>query len=95
MAHHRGDHVGVAVMDVAPGPATIGYLDDTDASHDEVLEIAEPIPLGHKVALVDLEADQPVIEYGTQVGVTRCPITAGHLVHTHNLRSARWQTSVA
>jgi (2R)-sulfolactate sulfo-lyase subunit alpha len=35
-----------------------------------------------------------VLEYGVLIGLTRAPVAAGELVHTHNLRSARWQKSV-
>jgi (2R)-sulfolactate sulfo-lyase subunit alpha len=61
---------------------------DTDANHS-VTSRGE-IPLGHKIALVDLAADVPVIEYGAQIGVTRTPIQAGDHVHTHNIKTARW-----
>ena len=92
LVHERGDDVGVAVVDVVPGRASLGYLDGTD---DETIVVSERIPLGHKVALVDLAEDHPVVEYGMRVGIARAAIAAGQLVHTHNLRSARWQTSVA
>jgi (2R)-sulfolactate sulfo-lyase subunit alpha len=54
----------------------------------------DAIPLGHKIALHDLAEQRSVLEYGVPIGLTRAPVAAGQLVHTHNLRSARWQRSV-
>jgi len=52
--------------------------------------VREPVPLGHKVALADLEAGARVVEYRVPVGVTKAAVRRGELVHVHNLRSARW-----
>jgi (2R)-sulfolactate sulfo-lyase subunit alpha len=91
LAHHRGDDVAVAVRDVAPGAASAAYLESGDRFD---ITVATAIPLGHKIALRDLAASENVLEYGVLIGLTRVPVTAGELVHTHNLRSARWQKSV-
>lgn len=91
LTHRGGDHVAIAVRDVDPGPASVLFLDsDKEAS----IDVLEPIPLGHKVALVDLGADHPVVEYDVQVAITRNEIARGQLVHIHNIRSARWQNSL-
>jgi (2R)-sulfolactate sulfo-lyase subunit alpha len=87
LVHNEGDHVGVAVEDVRAGPARVVFM-DTDRTTE--ISVIEPIPLGHKVALRDLPAEAEVIEYGVRIGVARAPISAGTLVHVHNLRSARW-----
>lgn len=91
LAHQRGDDVAVAVRDTGPGPASAAYLDSGDR-----FEIAarDAVPLGHKIALRDLAEQENVLEYGVPIGRTRAPVAAGELVHTHNLRSARWQKSV-
>lgn len=87
LVHNEGDHVGVAVEDVAPGRASAVHMDSRKRLE---LEVLEPVALGHKVALQDLRENDPVIEYGVQVAVTRAPIKRGQLVHVHNVRSARW-----
>ncbi|HZD66397.1 MAG TPA: UxaA family hydrolase [Acidimicrobiales bacterium] len=91
LIHNEGDHVGVAVQDIAPGDAEGVYMDS-----DRVVatRVVEHVPLGHKVALEALPAGAEVIEYGVCVGITRAAIGRGDLVHTHNIRSARWQASV-
>jgi (2R)-sulfolactate sulfo-lyase subunit alpha len=90
LVHNEGDHVGVAVQDVEPGRRRVVYL-DTDRELE--LEVTEPVPLGHKVALVDLGEGASVTEYEVPIGLTRRPVRGGELVHVHNLRSARWPSS--
>jgi (2R)-sulfolactate sulfo-lyase subunit alpha len=91
LAHRGGDDVAVAVRDSEPGEAAGAYLDDGTRV---MITVRVPIPLGHKVALRDLAESDTVTEYGVPIGRTRCAIAAGDLVHTHNLRSARWQHSL-
>lgn len=91
LAHNEGDMVAVAVQDVAPGECMVVFMD----SDQEVrIVVTEEVPLGHKVALIDLAEGTEVIEYGVRVALTRQPIKAGQLVHVHNVRSARWQNSI-
>ncbi len=45
----------------------------------------ETIPAGHKAAVRDLAAGQPVRKYEQVIGLTKEPIPAGAWVHTHNL----------
>lgn len=87
LAHRQGDDVAVAVRDVAAGPVTVVYL-DSGAAEGHVA--GEPVPLGHKLALRDLDAGAEVTEYGATIGIMSQAARAGSLVHVHNLRSARW-----
>jgi (2R)-sulfolactate sulfo-lyase subunit alpha len=91
LSHQRGDDVAVAVRDTAPGAASAAYLDSGDRFE---IVARDTIPLGHKIAVRDLAEQENVLEYGVPIGLTRAPVAAGELVHTHNLRSARWQKSV-
>jgi (2R)-sulfolactate sulfo-lyase subunit alpha len=90
LVHNEGDDVAVAVTDVVPGPARVRYLDSGRLTG---VEVTEAIPLGHKVALVDLAGEADVREYGVRVARTRTAIARGALAHVHNLQSARWETS--
>ena len=88
LAHNRGDHVAVAVAEIAPDEEiVVVYLDDDG---EEQLRANAAVPYGHKVALRELAAQEPVIEYSTQVGVARTPIAAGDYVHVLNMMTARW-----
>ena len=92
LAHKDGDFVAVAVRDVSPGPADVGYLDGTASVS---VEVTAEIPLGHKVALQDVAEGADVIEYGVRTAIASADITTGDYVHIHNVRSARWHNSVA
>lgn len=87
LAHRKGDDVAVAVRDLEAGSTSVAFLDATDTT---IASVSESIPLGHKVALRDLAVGAEVIEYGVPIGVLTQPVSAGSLVHVHNLRSARW-----
>jgi altronate hydrolase len=49
----------------------------------------EAIPPGHKIALTDIAAGQPVVKYGSPIGLASTDIRAGEHVHTHNVASSR------
>jgi (2R)-sulfolactate sulfo-lyase subunit alpha len=86
LAHRDGDLVGVAVRDLEPGPVTGGYLTGPVLLS---VQLTEPVPLGHKLALADIAAGQEIIEYGQRVGVATADIRRGEHVHVHNVKSAR------
>ena len=88
LIHDKGDHVGVATSPIKSGEKVTGiYMDDN--SEAEFVSLGD-IPLGHKIALVDLKENQPVLKYGIQIGLTTKEWHAGDYVHTHNIRTARW-----
>ncbi len=92
LAHRAGDAVAVAVTDVQPGTLGVGFLDE---SSPVTVEVTAAIPLGHKVALQDVAQGADVIEYGVRIAIASADIKTGDYVHTHNVRSARWQNSIA
>jgi hypothetical protein len=55
----------------------------------------EPIAPGHKVALRQIALGQPVIKYGSPIGLASADIPAGAHVHTHNLSSSRGRGDLA
>ena len=44
-----------------------------------------PIPQGHKMALIPLKENDPVIKYGFPIGHVTAAVLPGDLIHTHNL----------
>ena len=90
LVHRTGDHVGVAVAEISPGASAGGVFMDT--GERATLTSRSEIPLGHKIALTDLEPGSSVIEYGAAIGRAVAPILAGELVHTHNIKTARWSS---
>ncbi|MFN4170161.1 MAG: UxaA family hydrolase [Pseudorhodobacter sp.] len=47
-----------------------------------------PIAMGHKIALVAIAMDEPVIKYGATIGHATQDIPPGAHVHLHNLVGA-------
>ncbi len=90
LVHADGDQVAIAVGTVEPGPANVAWL---DSANREIVGAIEEIPFGHKMALVDISEGDEVIEYGVKIGVAQIPVKRGELVHTHNLRSVKWQNN--
>lgn len=87
LIHAAEDMVGVAVQDISPGSAT-GRIQPTGETVD--LEVRDEVPLGHKVALRDLKAGEPVIKYGIAIGLATDDVLTGQHVHVHNLKGQRW-----
>ena len=74
------DNVGVATRDIAFG-------ESARALRGRELAASERIPQGHKIALVDIEPDALIVRYGVPVGVATARVSAGCLVHVHNVAS--------
>lgn len=51
------------------------------------LTIIDSIPVGHKVALKNINENQDVVKYGAPIGHATKNISAGEHVHTHNLKT--------
>ena len=75
------DNVATALTDLEAGERL------TEA--DPPLTVAEAVPFGHKVALVDVEAGETVQKYGEVIGEASESIGRGAWVHTHNCESTR------
>ena len=88
LIHKRGDSVGVAVVDIDAGDRVLGIYMDDDSSVE--VEAVDPVPLGHKIAVIPADDGATVLEYGLPIGVATRGFGVGAHVHTHNLRSARW-----
>lgn len=77
---HEDDNVAVALRPIAAGEQlTVGKYQITTL---------EEIPQGHKFALKDIAAGEPVIKYGFRIGNAKEAISAGGWVHVHNLKTA-------
>lgn len=74
---HPDDRVGVAVTALAKG----------DRPGANLPRLVDDIPPGHKFALADIRAGNPVTKYGAEIGRARCDIAAGAHVHSHNLET--------
>ena len=79
---HEADNVAVALdAAVKGGPVILSGAGDTGVT------ALSDIPKGHKVTLRAVAKGDPVIKYGSPVGIAAEDLPAGSWVHDHNLRS--------
>lgn len=52
------------------------------------IELTEAIAPGHKVALRDIRAGEPIVKFGVAIGHATRDIRAGQWVHLHNCASS-------
>jgi len=88
LVHDARDNVGVAVVDIEAGCPVVGGI--LGGGQTPEITVREHIPLGHKIALRDLEQGATVIKYGEDIGKVVVNIRAGEHVHVHNLKTKRW-----
>jgi (2R)-sulfolactate sulfo-lyase subunit alpha len=87
--HDADDSVAVVVVEgVGAGTAMTGWIMDEDRTI--AIEARQDIPIGHKVALKDMQPGDTVIKYGIDMGKVVAPIRAGEHAHVHNIKTKRW-----
>jgi len=89
LVHDRRDNVGVVVVEgLAAGTEMLCVVTADDS--DFHLTARHAVPIGHKIALRDLNVGDSVIKYGQDIGRVVAPIARGEHVHTQNLKTRRW-----
>lgn len=91
LLHEPDDDVGVAAMDLKVGEEVQAVTLDGDPITPVTL--VNDVPLGHKVAMQDMEENKHIMEYGREIGYASAKIAKGAHVHTHNIKSLRWAAS--
>ena len=87
--HDPRDTVAVVVVEgVKAGQDLTGWIMDEDRNIS--LQAQQDIPIGHKVALKDMQAGDTVLKYGIDMGKVVAPIKAGEHAHVHNIKTKRW-----
>jgi altronate hydrolase len=84
---HGNDNVCVAAHDL-PAGATI-------SAGGRSVQLAEPVKLGHKIALDRIASGQPVVKYGQIIGFTTDEVAPGAWIHTHNLTAGQFARDYA
>ena len=74
-----GDNVAVCLE--------AGQKGETVTIGNQHMILSDDIPVGHKVALMDIDPNSDVIKYGAPIGHAIVPIQSGNHVHTHNLKT--------
>lgn len=89
LAHDKADNVGVVVVEgLTAGTEMLCVC--TEDNSDFRLTAKADIPIGHKVALVELKEGDTIIKYGEDIGKMVGSAEVGGHVHTHNLKTKRW-----
>lgn len=55
---------------------------------DYIIKNNQKIPLGHKIALRDINKGKLIKKYGQIIGIAFVDIKKGDWIHTHNIKSA-------
>ncbi len=74
-----GDSVAVALV-----PLNTGKVLDVEGQQ---VTLISDVPAGHKFALKEIKAGEPVIKYGFPIGQAKCDVQTGEHVHVHNLKT--------
>lgn len=89
LVHNHTDTTGVAVVEgIAKGQLLTGWVMDLDKTVR--VRALEHIPLGHKIALLDMSKGDTVLKYGHDIGRVVAPVKKGGHVHVHNVKTKRW-----
>ncbi|MGI9436175.1 MAG: UxaA family hydrolase [Geminicoccaceae bacterium] len=74
------DNVGIVTSDLRP----------TTEIHvgGRLVTVQDPIPFGHKIALLPIAAGAVVMKFGVPIGRAKADISPGEHVHMHNLESS-------
>ncbi len=89
IVHDKADSVGVMVVENAQaGEDLTGWVMETDETI--TLKALDAVPLGHKIALHEIQLGDTVLKYGHDVGRAVAAIGKGNHVHVHNMKTKRW-----
>lgn len=89
LVHTPKDNVGVVVVEgLKAGTEMLGVITETDTTL--TVTARHDIPIGHKVALAELQSGDTVIKYGADIGRMVAGAAPGDHVHVHNLKTKRW-----
>ena len=89
LVHDKKDTVGVVVVEGLKAGTDMLAVVTADNSQF-TLKAKADVPIGHKIALVDIKRGDTVWKYGHDIGKAVADIGKGEHVHVHNLKTKRW-----
>jgi (2R)-sulfolactate sulfo-lyase subunit alpha len=89
LVHDKKDTVGVVVVEGLKAGTNMLSVVTADNSSFRLTAKAD-VPIGHKIALVDINEGDTVWKYGHDIGKAVANIAKGEHVHVHNLKTKRW-----
>jgi len=89
LVHSPKDTVGVVVVEgLKAGTDMLVLVTDNDTTMK--LKAKMDIPIGHKVALVDIKKGDTIWKYGEDIGKAVAAIKKGEHAHVQNIKTKRW-----
>ncbi len=89
LVHDHDDNVGVVVVEgLTAGTDMLCVITHDDSDFN--LTSKDDVPIGHKIALKDLNEGDTIIKYGADIGKMVAAVEKGGHVHVHNLKTKRW-----
>jgi (2R)-sulfolactate sulfo-lyase subunit alpha len=89
VVHDENDSVGVVVVEgVKAGQELTGWIMDQDK--EIKVNARNDIPIGHKLAIRELKANETVVKYSVDIGRAVAAIKVGEHAHVHNIKTKRW-----
>ena len=87
--HDEKDNVGVVVIEkIIPNQEYNCWIMENDKSAK--IQSINEIPLGHKIAMSDLNEGDTIVKYGHDIGKVVKSIKKGEHVHVHNVKTKKW-----
>ena len=87
--HDEKDNVGVVVIETTKkGQECSAWIMENDTSAN--IQSVDEIPLGHKIAMIDLKEGDTILKYGHDIGKVVKSIKKGEHVHVHNVKTKKW-----
>ena len=87
--HHEKDNVGVVVIEkITLNQDCACWIMENDKTVS--IQSLNEIPLGHKIAMIDLDEGDTILKYGHDIGKVVKSIKKGEHVHVHNVKTKKW-----
>jgi len=87
--HDEKDNVGVVVIEkITPSQNCVCWIMVNDKTVS--IQSLNEIPLGHKIAMNDLNEGDTILKYGHDIGKVVKSIKKGEHVHVHNVKTKKW-----
>ena len=87
--HDEKDNVGVVVIEkITPNQDCSFWIMENDKTVK--IKSNNEIPLGHKIAMLDLKEGETILKYGHDIGKVVKSIKKGEHVHVHNVKTKKW-----
>jgi len=87
--HNERDNVGVVVVEkiISKQQCSCWIMENNKTIK---IQSINEIPLGHKIAMIDLSEGDTILKYGHDIGKVVKSIKKGEHVHVHNVKTKRW-----